>query len=245
MIYSTFAQIYDELMDPEIYDNWAKLVDTVTDKQHKKLLDLACGAGRLAVILAKDEYQVTGVDLSEEMLSLAEVRAREEQVKLELLSANMTDLSELENFDIVTCGLDSLCYLADKDELLQTFQEVAGHLNGDGVFIFDVISPHQTDVVYPGYMYNYTTQEQAFLWESFAGEVPHSVIHDLTFFVANKDRTSYQRYEETHYERTYDLNVYLELLAKAGFNKVKATADYGNGEIDEETTRFFFVCHKA
>ncbi|MDN2452623.1 class I SAM-dependent methyltransferase [Lactobacillus sp. UCMA15818] len=245
MIYSAFAQVYDELMDPQIYDNWLKLVDTVTSKQKKKLLDLACGAGRLAVLLAKSGYQVTGADLSEEMLALAEARARKARVELELLQVNMTDLNELENFDVVTCGLDSLCYLADNEELLQTFREVAGHLNKDGIFIFDVLSPYQTDVIYPGYMYNYTTQEQAFLWESFAGEVPHSVIHDLTFFVADKKKLSYQRYEETHYERTYELDVYLELLAKAGFKRIEATADYGNREIDDKTTRFFFVCHKS
>ncbi|MFT9456873.1 MAG: methyltransferase domain-containing protein [Liquorilactobacillus hordei] len=244
MIYSTFAQVYDELMDPEIYDNWLNLVNKVADKQKNKLLDLACGAGRLAVMLAQSGYQVTGADLSEEMLALAEARTRKEEADLSLVQANMTDLSELENFDIVTCGLDSLCYLADEEEVLRTFQEVSEHLNEKGIFVFDVISPYQTDVVYPGYMYNYTTKEQAFLWESFAGETLHSVIHDLTFFIADKNKASYQRYEETHYERTYELDVYLKLLSQAGFDKIEATADYGNGKIDKETTRFFFVCHK-
>lgn len=81
MIYSIFAQVYDELMDTEVYENWLTFVNN-NAYSGKKLLDLACGAGQLAVMLAKDGYQVTGVDLSSEMLALADERAREDDTKI-------------------------------------------------------------------------------------------------------------------------------------------------------------------
>ncbi|KRM90626.1 class I SAM-dependent DNA methyltransferase [Liquorilactobacillus cacaonum] len=244
MIYSIFAQVYDELMDTEVYENWLTFVNN-NAYSGKKLLDLACGAGQLAVMLAKEGYQVTGVDLSSEMLALADERAREDDTKIELVQANMTDLTGLDQFDVVTCGLDSLCYLANQEELANAFRQVFLHLNQGGTFIFDVISPYQTDVIYPGYMYNDTNEKRAFVWESFEGQEPHSVVHDLTFFIAKDEENNlFQRYEETHMERTYELKKYLELLTKVGFKKIRASSEYGNNEIDEKSTRFFFVCQK-
>ncbi len=134
----------------------------VTDKQ-QPLLELACGVGRLAVLLAQDGYNVSGFDLSDEMLSLADQHAREADVTLPLIEGNMLDLSDLETYHTVTCFADSLCYLPNEESLSTTFEQVARHLDDDGQFLFDVISPYQTDRVYPGYMYNYRDADRAFL----------------------------------------------------------------------------------
>ena len=60
MIYTTFAKLYDELMDPEMYEQWFLFA-----KKHLSLddhiLELACGSGRLAVMLAQAGYQVEGL----------------------------------------------------------------------------------------------------------------------------------------------------------------------------------------
>lgn len=77
MIYQTFAELYDQLFDEEEYQNWFDYTKREVDlKQRNDWLELACGAGRLAVRLAQNNQQVTGFDLSEEMLSLADQHAR-------------------------------------------------------------------------------------------------------------------------------------------------------------------------
>lgn len=244
MIYQTFAKLYDELFDSELYLEWQTFVEQqVTDKQ-SPLLELACGAGRLAVLLAKDGYNVTGFDLSDEMLSLADQHAREADVVLPLIEGNMLDLSDLETYHTVTCFADSLCYLPDEEALLTTFKQVARHLDDDGQFLFDVISPYQTDTVYPGYMYNYRDTDRAFLWSSEAGDEPHSVDHDLTFFTYNESKDAYDEVTELHHERTYDLSTYQQLLKLAGFNQVNVSANFGKTEVESKTTRWFFVCSK-
>lgn len=244
MIYQTFAKLYDELFDSELYLEWRTFVEQqVTDKQ-SPLLELACGAGRLAVLLAKDGYNVTGFDLSDEMLSLADQHAREADVVLPLIEGNMLDLSDLETYHTVTCFADSLCYLPDEESLLTTFKQVARHLDDDGQFLFDVISPYQTDTVYPGYMYNYRDTDRAFLWSSEAGDEPHSVDHDLTFFTYNESKDAYDEVAELHHERTYDLSTYQQLLKSAGFNQVNVSANFGKAEVETKTTRWFFVCSK-
>lgn len=87
MIYSEFAQFYDDLFDETLYDRWlayttSRISQPKTAKSDVKILDLACGTGRLAVKLAKLGYSVDGVDLSADMLTLADQRAQAEQVDI-------------------------------------------------------------------------------------------------------------------------------------------------------------------
>ncbi|MGN1292356.1 MAG: class I SAM-dependent methyltransferase, partial [Levilactobacillus brevis] len=77
MIYQSFAELYDELFDPAMYDQWLDFVTDRVDPTSGELLDLACGSGRLGVLLAEHGYQVSGLDLSEDMLVLAAKHADE------------------------------------------------------------------------------------------------------------------------------------------------------------------------
>ncbi|MDN4853586.1 class I SAM-dependent DNA methyltransferase [Pediococcus pentosaceus] len=245
MIYQSFAELYDQLFDEDEYQNWFEYTQKEVDLSHKNnWLELACGAGKLVVQLAQHGQIVTGFDLSEEMLALAEQHTRDAEVAAELIQGNMLDLSELEQFDVVSCYADSFCYLPDEEQVLQSFSEVYEHLKSGGQFIFDVITPYQTGVVYPGYMFNYQDDRQAFIWSSFEGEDKYHVEHDLTFFTKANDDELFRRTEETHFERTYELETYVKLLEKAGFSKIKYYADYGKAEVDEKTTRWFFSCRR-
>ncbi|ANZ63879.1 SAM-dependent methyltransferase [Secundilactobacillus paracollinoides] len=245
MIYQTFAKLYDELFDPQLYADWAAFTRQTVRQPDQPLLELACGTGRLAVQLAQAGFDVTGFDLSEEMLTLADQHVREADVALPLIQGNMLDLSELPVYQTVTCYADSLCYLPDETALQTVFEQVAGHLTTTGQFLFDVITPHQTDDVYPGYMYNYRDEDRAFLWSSDEADEPHAVEHDLTFFTYNSAKDAYDEVSELHHERTYELSVYRQLLQAAGFNRVTVSADFGRQQPDAQTTRWFFVCEKG
>lgn len=244
MIYQTFAELYDELFDPAMYQQWLDFVRREYPNQDGQLLELACGTGRLGVLLAQAGYQVTGLDLSENMLALAQRHADEAAVTLPLLQGDMLDLSEIGTFDAVTCFADSFCYLPDITTVQRAFEQVAQHLTAAGEFLFDVITPYQTDEVYPGYMYNYRDEDRAFMWTSYAGEQPHSAEHDLTFFIYNDDKQAFDEVSELHQEQTYVLADYQQALQAAGFNHVMVSADFGRQQPDDQTTRWFFKCRK-
>lgn len=244
MNYQLFAQVYDEIMDEKLYEHWALFVDEQVQSKQGKLLELACGTGALAIFLINSGYDVTGLDLSGNMLSLADERAKSKNLHLPLIERDMQDLTGIGSYDIVTCFSDSLCYLPDSKALLNVFQEISKILEKEGHFLFDVHSLYQMDKVYPGYMYNYQSEEVSFLWQSFAGQQKHSIEHDLTFFVYDQQFDLYERYDETHKERTYPVEVYLELLQKAGFSSVSVYGEFGEAEINDETTRWFFSCQK-
>ncbi|KIS04091.1 class I SAM-dependent DNA methyltransferase [Paucilactobacillus wasatchensis] len=246
MIYGNFAQLYDELFDETLYIEWRDfVVQRVTPDN--TILDLAGGAGRLAVLLAQKNYSITVADFSAGMLSLADRHARENNVNIPLIEANMLDLSELDQYQTILCFADSLCYLKNLDQITTTFMKVNQHLAEDGKFLFDVITPYQTDHVYPGYMYNYEDDhhERAFMWQSYADEQQaHGVIHELTFFNQLPESKQYERVAETHFEKTYELEQYLMALTQAGFNNINVSADFGRQKINDQTTRWFFECQK-
>src|SRR5699024_3247942 len=71
MSYSTFAAFYDEIMDDSYYAMWLDYTKQYLKEEGAAILDLACGTGKLAVEMSKEGYQVTGLDLSEDMLTMA------------------------------------------------------------------------------------------------------------------------------------------------------------------------------
>ena len=245
MSYQIFSHFYDKVMDQTTYQDWLAFIERYqpTKKETLSIMELACGTGIIAVELAKKGHQVTGVDLSDDMLALAYERMVEERVSLQLVEADMRELEELGSFDLVTCFSDSLCYLPEEEDLALVFKGVYDNLAVGGTFLFDVHSLYQMNEVFPGYQYIYQDEEDVFLWESYALEVENAVEHVLTFFVQEEDGR-FQRMQEIHEERSYPLETYQALLKAAGFAQVEVKADFGQNELEATTTRWFFVCEK-
>lgn len=242
--YETFARVYDSIMDDTLYDLWTDFsLRHLPKKKHAKLLELACGTGIQSIRFKQAGFDVTGLDLSQDMLELAEKRAQAAQVAIPFVQGNMLDLSSVGKFDYVTCYSDSICYMQDEVEVGDVFKQVYDHLNEDGIFIFDVHSTYQIDEVFPGYSYHENAEDFAMVWDSYADEAPHSVVHELTFFIQEEDGR-FTRFDEIHEERTYDILTYDILLEQAGFKFFKVYADFEDKEPDEKSKRWFFICQK-
>lgn len=242
MAYETFAFVYDEVMDTDLYKRWLDFSLRHLGER-KQILELACGTGALAVEFAKGGFDVTALDLSEEMLMIASGRAQEAEVAIQFVEGDMLDLSDVGTYQAITCFSDSICYMQNEMDVQQVFDGVYQILENDGIFIFDVHSIYQIDEVFPSYSYHYQTEEFAFLWDSYQGAEPYSVEHFLTFFVQDEDG-HFIREDELHQERTYSLDTYLMLLENAGFSHVETYADFIDSEPNEKSRRWFFVCHK-
>ena len=248
MNYQTFAKLYDDLFDEAAYADWFQYATKFIKNKDGKLLELAGGAGRLAIQLKQAGYDdISVLDLSTEMLALAAQHSQEAELDLPLIEGDMREWSDFdERFATITSFADSFNYLANEDETLMAFKQVAEHLEDGGQFLFDVISPWQTDVYYPGYMYNWHDDETAFMWSSYGvEEQPHTVEHELTFFVYNEDIDGFQQLQEVHTERTYSLDTYKRLLTEACFTNIEVTADFGRSEVTDESPRWFFNATKA
>ena len=247
MEYETFAFVYDQIMDDSLYEQWLQFTQRHVRAEQKKVLELACGTGILALELAKAGYEVSALDLSDEMLSVASERFNEyfgeNNTPIQLIQGDMMELTGVGQYDVITCYSDSLCYMKTPLEVQQVFDEVYRTLQPNGTFIFDVHSPYKMTDVFPQFSFHQETEEYAFLWDSYPDSEPLSIVHELSFYVQDEDGR-FERHLEDHHERTYKVEHYLTMLESAGFNQVDVLADFKDEAPSATSERLFFVCHK-
>jgi cyclopropane fatty-acyl-phospholipid synthase-like methyltransferase len=247
MSYEHFAYLYDELMTDAPYEDWVQFVIDKAEHYHvqgKNLLDLACGTGELSVRLAKAGFAVTGVDLSADMLAVAQAKAEEQGLRIPFYEQNMTDLEGQGQFDIITIFCDSLNYLAGEQEVRDTFSNVFAHLKDDGLFLFDVHSVFKMTDIFMNQTFAFNEEHLAYIWNSFPGEAPYSVEHELSFFVLDDHDGKYERYDELHFQRTFPVERYAKWLQSIGFELLEVNADFKNEEPTEQSERIFFTARK-
>ena len=87
--YETFAAVYDAVMDDSLYDKWTdfSLRHLPKTKERKRLLELACGTGIQSVRFSQAGFDVTGLDLSADMLKLLRRERLQPNKKIDLLKA--------------------------------------------------------------------------------------------------------------------------------------------------------------
>ena len=114
------------------------------------ILELACGTGRITFMLAKAGYELTGVELSPEMLEIAENKLQQlPKVVQSRVSLNQGDITNFQldsKFAMVIIPW-SFKFLLTTEDQLACFKQVREHLNDDGVFILDLYPTEITDKV--------------------------------------------------------------------------------------------------
>ncbi|WP_432355190.1 class I SAM-dependent DNA methyltransferase [Sporosarcina sp. A2] len=244
MMYSQFASVYDELMQDIPYPAYADLIHTALNGlSDKRILDVACGTGILSVILAERGANVTGIDLSEEMLTVAKKRAQNRFPSLQFMHQAMQQLAVPDQFDAAVIPIDSLNYLEDEQQVNQTFKGIYDALLPGGLLLFDVHSTFKTDVLIMESPFTHVSQDISYIWETEEGEETHSVHSDLAFFVREEDGR-YIRFDEVHYQRTYPVMKYVEMLERTGFTVERIFADWEDEAPEEESERIFFQVRK-
>ncbi|MGL4336007.1 MAG: class I SAM-dependent DNA methyltransferase [Turicibacter sp.] len=241
MAYETFSYYYDILMQDVPYQKWVSKT-----KQYlphgSSILDVGCGTGTISVLLAKEGYEVTGVDLSEDMLAIAHQKTLDAQLGIHYVVQDMSHLEGFSGFDGAVIYVDSLNYLKKDTEVFQTFKHLHESLKVDGILIFDVHSLYKMTDIFQDYLYVDTHPDLTYIWHVFEGKYPYSIEHDLTFFKRNGE--SYERFEETHFQRTFAVEEYASMLEDAGFTILEISADFLDETPSETSERLIFVAQK-
>jgi SAM-dependent methyltransferase len=247
MTYERFAYVYDALMEGAPYDRWLELLITRMERygtDGREVLDLACGTGELTLELAKHGFAVSGVDLSEEMLAVANGKAVNQGLSIPFYQQNMAELDGLGEYDCVTIFCDSLNYVRDEKDIPRTFNHVHSHLKEDGLFLFDVHSVYKIEHVFKNETFSVNDDDISYIWDCFPGDEPYSVEHDLSFFVLDRESGLYDRFNEFHYQRTYPMEQYEKWLLESGFELLEVLSDLEEQPVHEKTERILFVARK-
>lgn len=218
-----------------------------TDKnlaqERNTVLDLGCGTGTLTELLAREGYDMIGVDNAEEMLRIAmEKRARSGLDILYLLQ----DMRELELYGTVGAVVsvcDSLNYLLAEEDIVQTFKRVNNYLYPQGIFIFDFNTVYKYAEVIGDVTIAENREDCSFIWENYYHEEQEVNEYDLTVFVA--EGTLFRRFQEVHYQRGYRLEQMKAFLSQAGLEFLEALDADTHGEATEKSERIYVVARKG
>ncbi len=132
--YNKFAKFYDEVMGDRS-NSVSIIIDFINthNPKAKSILELATGTGALLKPLSK-KYQVSGLDLSQGMLSVA----KKNVPKGKFYKKSMVDFVLPEKYDVIMCLFDSINHLMTFSDWKKLLSSSKKHLNKDGVLIFDV-----------------------------------------------------------------------------------------------------------
>ena len=243
--YAVLAAYYDRVMEDIDYGIWCDFYETCFEKngiQPKKILDLACGTGSITVPLAKRGYALTGLDLSSEMLALAQSKSDEAKVRIRFSEQNIACFQAGGNFDAIICSFDGINYLTSPRDAESCFACVRETLSDDGLFIFDVSTPYKYENILADNAFVYEYDDLFLSWQNYFN--PKSGICDfyLTFFI--KNGSQWKRFDETQKQRNYPLDVLGRMLDEAGLSVLETVSDTDFSPMTENSDRCFFICKK-
>ena len=112
--YTDFALVYDTFMDNTPYERWCELIAGILKRngiEQELVLDLGCGTGTLTELLAKEGYDMIGVDYSEEMLNCAMEKREQSGLSILYLLQDMREFELYGTVKAVVSVCDSLNYL--------------------------------------------------------------------------------------------------------------------------------------
>ena len=240
--YTDFALVYDILMDNTPYEVWCERVVSLLKESRIKndiVLDLGCGTGTLTELLAKKGYDMIGVDLSYEMLARAMEKREQSGLPILYLQQDMREFELYGTVKAVVSVCDSLNYLLEDEDVIETFKLVNNYLDPEGLFIFDFNTVYKYRDVIGDTTIAENREDCSFIWENFYHEEDCINEYEVTFFI--KEGEYFRRFEETHYQRGYTVEEMKDFLVQAGMDFVSMKDADTWDEITEESERICFI----
>ena len=239
-MYQAFAELYDELMNDVDYEGWAdhytRLL-SIYGVREGKICECACGTGGLTIPLFRRGFQVTGADVSQEMLWQAAQKSRKQGASIPFVRQDMRALNLHRPMDAVLATCDGVTYLLTEEDLLSFFRAAYRSVRAGGAFVFDVSTPHKLKDILCSGLFGEDREEITYIWQNTWHEKRQTVELDLTFFVREEDG-KYRRIDERQHQRAWDQQTLKETLWHAGFRAVSLYGDYTMNAATDENQRW-------
>lgn len=241
--YGFLAQSYDELTADVDYRRWADYIEWHFARQGgavESVAELACGTGSLARLLAQRGYQVTAVDLSEDMLCVAQQKCADLPVRF--VHQDMSRLTLAEPTDAVVCCLDSVNYVTKKGALARAFDRVYRYLKPGGIFLFDAKTPLALEEA-DGQVYLDETEDLFCVWRGEYSPRRRVCGYGIDLFRRRADG-AWERGGEYHEEYAYTPEELAGYLRRAGFAEIRQYGDKKKTVPRPDERRIFFAARK-
>lgn len=242
-IYNAFALIYDSLMGSVDYDAWVKYLKEIWQSEDafpKLIAELGCGTGNMTRRLSDLGYDMIGIDISEEMLSVAKNKGDK---NILYLCQDMRNFELYGTADSIISLFDSINYITNPDDLLKTFKLVNNYLNPKGLFVFDLNTEYKFSNILSDNTFAEALDDTAYIWDNFYDAETKINEYTMDFFI-KQPGGSYKRFTEIHYERAYSENEIKELIAKSGMELINIYDAYTFSPPNKKSERIFVVARE-
>lgn len=247
MSYEYLAGCYDLFTADVGYEAWADYLERhfrASPLPIRSVLDLACGTGSLTWLLAGRGYDMTGVDLSGEMLALA--REKGEGVKTAqpplFLQQSMDRLDLYDTVDACVCCLDSVNYVTRPAALKRAFARVHLFLTPGGTFLFDINTPAKLAGL-DGQLFMDESEDAACIWRAEYSARRRVCSYGIDLFT-RVEGALWRRAQEVHEEYAYTPEELTDWLAQTGFVDIRQFGELSMRRPGPGAQRIFFRARK-
>ena len=226
-MYTGFAEVYDELMADVDYETWADFYVRLMNHygiQEGKVCECACGTGALTIPLYRRGFQMTGVDLSQDMLWIAAQKARSSGIGIPFVRQDMCHLTLHKRQNAILCTCDGLNYLLKPDQARAFMKAAYQALRPGGALIFDLSTPYKLQNTLGDQTLGSLEEDIAYIWQNAWQTRSRTVAMHLSIFVRQTDG-SYTRLEESQTQRAHSREELTQYLQEAGFEGVRFYGD--------------------
>lgn len=243
--YHALAVSYDRLTNDVDYEATVAFYNEILKREGVKprtAVDLACGTGSATAILAKQGLDVIGVDLSEEMLTVAMEKVMEMEHPPRFVCQPLQQLRLPRGVDLAVCALDSLDYITDPADCAEAIRRVYKVLNPGGIFIFDVNTPEKLRAM-DGQVFLDEDDDVYCVWRGEFDEETNICSYGMDLFQRRGE--VWERSFEEHREYAYSQQQLTEYLKAAGFTHIEVYADRKFSAPEAGEQRIYFKARKG
>ena len=223
--YHELAFSYDRLTGDVDYDATVDFYYEILKREGlrpRTAVDLACGTGSVALRLAKKGLQVTAVDMSWEMLMVAQQKAVEAGVYPQFACQKLQELHLPRGVDLAVCALDSMDYILDPKDCQMAIRRTYKALNPGGCFIFDVNTPEKLRAM-DGQVFLDEDDDVYCVWRGEFDDEANICSYGMDLF--QRHGAVWHRSFEEHREYAYSAQQLISYLKNAGFTSIAVYGD--------------------
>ena len=243
--YKALAVSYDRLTNDVDYEAVVAFYKEIIKREGvnpRTAIDLACGTGSVAMLLAKDGLRVTAVDMSVDMLTVAAQKTAGMDNPPQLVCQQLQDLQLPRAVDLAVCALDSLDYITDPADCAEAMKRIYRALNPGGIFIFDVNTPEKLRAM-DGQVFLDEDDDVYCVWRGQFNEKTNICSYGMDLF--QREGVCWYRSFEEHREYAYSQDQLTGFLKDAGFTHIEVYADRRFEAPQEGEQRIYFKARKG
>ena len=239
--YKALAVSYDRLTGDVDYGAIVDFYWQILQKEGVKprtAVDLACGTGSVTAQLVRRGLQTVGVDMSEDMLTVA----AQKNPGTVFVCQKLQELALPKGVDLAVCALDSLDYILEPENCKQAIARVYKALNPGGVFIFDVNTPEKLRAM-DGQVFLDEDDDVYCVWRGEFDEQTNICSYGMDLFQRRGE--SWERSFEEHREYAYTRQQLTDYLVDAGFVGIEVFGDRTMDAPKAGEQRIYFKARKG